>query len=397
MPRVARQRVGTLLVLAVSTAFSLVVALLLLKGYESLIGADIPYSYCVEPRPVLWEPDSEIGFRNRPNLTHRIFGKLICHTNGAGFRSRRDFLPERDPGRFRIFGVGDSVMWGSGVNQEDSFLGILQRLLADDLPDLEVINAGVVGYSTYQERLLFEGRVVPYAPDLVFVNFCSNDYLPTEDPFENVRGIYASYLRSLDGPETPAIGALSSVLERPNVWAALNRATRDPRMQRSIREVLIDRPIIEMARLARERDIRLVYLLIPLTLEGRRDRELRLQVRRTLSENGIDYIDFSEALSEDKEIYRRERRFEEGLVHRILERSGLRGLLNALSLDALDPIPSLRNISRLRGMREAQAGRNYIDRIGHPSPSGNRIIAEEIHRYLSKHPLSFPGARRPSQ
>jgi hypothetical protein len=67
-------------------------------------------------------------------------------------------------------------------------------------------------------------------------------------------------------------------------------------------------------------------------------------------------------------------------------------LLRTVSLDALDPIPPLRNISRLRGAEEAHQRRNYIDRIGHPSGRGSRIIAEEIHRYLSAHPL-FEGAR----
>jgi len=381
---------GKLLLLIGSTAFSLAVALLLLKGYEAWLGADIPHDYFVEPRPVLWEPDSEIGFRNKPNLTHRIFGKLVCHTNAAGFRSRRDFSREKAPGTFRIFGVGDSVMWGSSVNQEDSFLGVLEPLLEETLPGLEVINAGVVGYSTYQERLLFEERVVPYAPDLVLVNLCSNDYLPTEDPFGNVREVYAGYLRSFDALEPAAAGALESVLASPHAWGSLNRVLRDSRMQRSIREVLIDRPIVEMADVARERGIRLVYLLIPLTFEKPRDRALRLQIRRMLAENGIEYIDFSDALSEDKEPYGRRRSFEESLAHRILDGSGVRALLKALSLDGLDPLPSLRNISRLRGVREAQERRNYIDGIGHPSRSGSRIIAEEIRRYLSTNPRPTP-------
>jgi hypothetical protein len=380
MPRVTRERAATLL------------TLLLLRGYEAWLGADIPYHYFVEPRPVLWEPDPELGFRNRANLTHRIFGGLVCHTNAVGFRGRRDFSPARIHGTPRIFGVGDSVMWGCGLNQADSFLAILQRLLAEDLPDLEVINAGVVGYSTYQERLLFERGILPYAPDLVLVNFCPNDYLPTEDPFGNVREIYARYLRSLDAPEAPVVEALSSVLRSPNSWAALKRVTRDPRMQGSLRELLIDRPIIEMAHLARERKIRLVYLLIPLTFESAQDRALRLQLGRMLSENGIEYIDFSDALREERELHQRERRFEEGLAHRILRGSGLSGLLRTVSLDALDPIPPLRNISRLRGAEEAHQRRNYIDRIGHPSRRGSRIIAEEIHRYLSAHPL-FEGAR----
>jgi len=393
MPRVTRERAATLLAFAVSAALSLAAALLLLKGYEAWLGADIPYHYFVEPRPVLWEPDPELGFRNRANLTHRVFGGLVCHTNAAGFRSRTDFSPERIPGTPRIFGVGDSVMWGCGVNQEDSFLGILQRLLAADLPDLEVINAGVVGYSTYQERLLFERDVLPYAPDLVLVNFCSNDYLPTEDPFGNVREIYARRLSSLEAPVTPVVEALSSVLESPHSWGALNRVRRDPGMQGSLRELLIDRPIIEMAHLARERKIRLVYLLIPLTFESTQDRALRLQVGRTLSETGIEYIDLSNALREEKELYERERSFEEGLAQRILRGSGLPGLLGAVSLDALDPTRPLRNISRLRGVQEAHQRRNYIDRIGHPSRRGSRIIAEEIQRYLSAHPLSSPEGR----
>ena len=401
MPRKVRRRAGNVLALVASTVLALTLAVLLLRGYEALLGADIPHKYFVEPRPVLWEPDPELGFRNKPNLTHQIFGKLVSHTNGAGFRTRRDLSPGKAPGSFRIFGVGDSVMWGSRVNQEDSFLGILEPELAEVLPDLEVeaINAGVVGYSTYQERLIFERRVVPYAPELVLVNFCANDYLPTEDPFGNVRGIYARYLRSFDAPDSSAVAALESVLESSHVWGALNRVIRNPRMQRSLRELLIDRPIIEMARIARERDIRLVYLLIPLTFEKPRDRALRLQVRRTLSDNGIEYIDFSDALREDKEIYRGERAFEEGFVHRMVERSRFHILLNAVSLGALDPLRSLRNISRLRGIEAAQESRNYIDHIGHPSRRGNRIIAEGILSYLSSSPEARrleEGSNRPS-
>ena len=163
MRSVAGRRVGSLLLLIGSAAFSLAAALLLLKGYEVLLGADIPHNYFVEPRPVLWEPDPEVGFRNRPHLTHRTFGGLVCRTNGAGFRDRREFSPTPPPGTFRIVGVGDSVMWGSGVSQEDSFLGVLERLLGSDLPDLEVINAGVVGYSSYPEnvgRFLETGDIV---------------------------------------------------------------------------------------------------------------------------------------------------------------------------------------------------------------------------------------------
>jgi lysophospholipase L1-like esterase len=395
MPRAARRRVGNLLALAASALLSILLAALLLRGYEALLGADIPYGYFVEPRPVLWQPDPEIGFRNRESLTHRIFGGLVSHTNDVGFRAWGETSEHRTPGSLRVIGVGDSVMWGSRVNQEDSFLGVLETELAAALPGLEVevINAGVVGYSTYQERLLFEARVVPYAPDLVLVNFCVNDYLPTEDPFQNVREVYVRYLQSLEVPDPPGVEAMESILESPHAWGALDRALRSPRTQQSLRELLIDRPIAEMAQIAGRRDIRLVYLLIPVTFEKPRDRVLRLQMRRVLEESGIEYIDFSEALREDKTVYGRQRPFEEGFAHRLVGGSGVRDLVVALSLGALDPLRSLRNISRLRGIATAHERRNFIDHIGHPSRRGHRIIAEGILRYLSSH----PEARRPGE
>ena len=51
-------------------------------------------------------------------------------------------------------------MWGTGVNAEDSILGLVAKRLNEKSPH-EVINASVVGYSTYQELLYLVRYVHP--------------------------------------------------------------------------------------------------------------------------------------------------------------------------------------------------------------------------------------------
>ena len=85
-------------------------------------------------------------------------------------------------------------MWGSAVNESQSFLGILESKLARHPVGAEVINAGVVGYSALQEYLLFDLFLQGFAPDFLIVNFCQNDKLPSEDPHGMVREAYLDYL-----------------------------------------------------------------------------------------------------------------------------------------------------------------------------------------------------------
>src|SRR5712692_798373 len=87
-------------------------------------------------------------------------------------------------------------MWGSGVTRENSILGFLEQKL-DPKGSYEIVNAAVVGYSTYQELLNLQQNILPLKPSIVLVNFCENDLLPTEDPFKNARQIHVQYLNHL--------------------------------------------------------------------------------------------------------------------------------------------------------------------------------------------------------
>ena len=64
------------------------------------------------------------------------------------------------------------MTFGFGVEYEEMFTTILERRL----PNVEVINLGVSGYSTDQELLLYQGVGRKYGADVVIVVVAANDF-----------------------------------------------------------------------------------------------------------------------------------------------------------------------------------------------------------------------------
>jgi PA14 domain-containing protein/GDSL-like lipase/acylhydrolase family protein len=117
-----------------------------------------------------------IVYELKPHVRGRFMGQpLVINSQGL-----RDFeYPRRkEPGTFRIVGVGDSSLFGWGVPIEDSGLKVLERRLNEQsgARKFEVINFGVPGYNTAMESETFLRKCLEYAPDLVLLNFNTNDY-----------------------------------------------------------------------------------------------------------------------------------------------------------------------------------------------------------------------------
>jgi lysophospholipase L1-like esterase len=94
------------------------------------------------------------------------------------FGQRDRVYPRIKPaGTFRVAGIGDSNMYGMGAPAESVFLKQAERLLAQRAGrPVEIINFGVPGYNSAQEANLLEDVVAGWAPDLVVLQFCGNDY-----------------------------------------------------------------------------------------------------------------------------------------------------------------------------------------------------------------------------
>ncbi|HEX5054730.1 MAG TPA: GDSL-type esterase/lipase family protein [Planctomycetota bacterium] len=94
--------------------------------------------------------------------------------SAQGFRSELVAVP-KPAGVFRILMLGDSVAYGHAVSREAAFPFQLQQLLRAGSRSIEVVNAGVTGYTAYNElqAYLVHGRQLE--PDLVVIALCLND------------------------------------------------------------------------------------------------------------------------------------------------------------------------------------------------------------------------------
>jgi lysophospholipase L1-like esterase len=93
-------------------------------------------------------------------------------------RSVRDYYyPVQKPsGTFRIATIGDSFTFGDLIALDDTYSKRLERMLNlnEGAPRVEVLNFGVSGYSSYQERQVLK-TALQYSPDLVVLQITLND------------------------------------------------------------------------------------------------------------------------------------------------------------------------------------------------------------------------------
>jgi lysophospholipase L1-like esterase len=96
--------------------------------------------------------------------------------NSMGFRDE-EFSVTKPPSSFRIVCIGDSWTFGANVGQVQSYPQRLKALLDQELPlaNFEILNLGVLGYSSYQGLELLRSRVMGLLPDLVVIGFGMND------------------------------------------------------------------------------------------------------------------------------------------------------------------------------------------------------------------------------
>lgn len=146
----------------------------------------------VEPR---WEgPDGGLDldgmlFRQRPGLDLDL-GSHRLRTNALGLRGPEIALP-KPPDHYRVLMVGDSVVYGWGVDDEDTFVRRLEVEWngRDDARTYEILNAGHLVYDTVQQLALLRELGPVVQPDLVVLVYVVNDVEPTRDLVEDHLGL----------------------------------------------------------------------------------------------------------------------------------------------------------------------------------------------------------------
>jgi hypothetical protein len=133
--------------------------------------------------PQLYQLDPQLGWSLRAHrhgwrTSDGARGYAII--NPAGFRDREHPLDKPDP-VYRIAVLGDEYSEAAPVALRDTWWWQLEPQLqrCDFQPGklIEVLNFGVAGYSTAQELMLLQTRVMRYAPDLVLLQFAPDDVI----------------------------------------------------------------------------------------------------------------------------------------------------------------------------------------------------------------------------
>jgi lysophospholipase L1-like esterase len=116
------------------------------------------------------EGDYRVGTADKPRL-------MNVRTNDYGFRGE-NFSVDKTPGVTRILCMGDSVTFGWGVNNEDTFPARLQQILRAQGASVEVLNAGIGDIGTKEKLTELPLFLRQLDPDIVVWGYYMNDSRP---------------------------------------------------------------------------------------------------------------------------------------------------------------------------------------------------------------------------
>ncbi len=157
--------------------FGLLLASLLVTWFLGEVAVLLVFGEQVKfPRRVVEAP---WGLRyNQPHAQYRqksADGAWQFRINGQGMRDDREFAHQKPPGTLRIVSLGDSFTAGYEVDQQATFSAVLESELRAAGKTIEVLNAGVSGFSNAEQCLYLERELFNYQPDVVLVSFFGND------------------------------------------------------------------------------------------------------------------------------------------------------------------------------------------------------------------------------
>ncbi|SYZ74655.1 conserved hypothetical protein [Candidatus Zixiibacteriota bacterium] len=132
--------------------------------------------------PEIFKRDHNLLWRLRPSNEFKSpsGGSLIYRINALGMRGA---MPSPTSHAVRIVALGNSVTFGWGVDEDSTFETQLRQMINKDpaLPQVEVINAGIPGYSSFQGRRYYVEEISKLHPDILMVMFGWGDQMPAKD------------------------------------------------------------------------------------------------------------------------------------------------------------------------------------------------------------------------
>jgi uncharacterized membrane protein YvlD (DUF360 family) len=168
-----RQAARILAWTAISAGITLLIVELLLRAYLGAAGSreqKIMYLFSLEQIRALQGNIIPV-----PYISYVPDPAYKGH-NALGYRGPEVTIPKPDDA-FRIVSMGGSTTYSTGTTAEESYPAFLESILRDEYGyhHVEVINAGVSGYSSWEVLASFAFRVLELEPDMLIYYGALND------------------------------------------------------------------------------------------------------------------------------------------------------------------------------------------------------------------------------
>lgn len=176
-----------------------------------------------------YRPHPTLFWQLRPNMDGDVMAEGVpFHVRSNSLGLRNDEIPQDKAANCtRILCLGDSITFGYGVRQEQTYETRLQAMLRARYPghEFDVINGGCPGYSSFQGLQVLKLIGLRYAPDVLIVSF-----------------IYADPATEADSDRTragasPLLQKVQIMLYESRLYLYLRRAHLAARMPTGPREV----------------------------------------------------------------------------------------------------------------------------------------------------------------
>ena len=149
----------------------LVISIVIIEGIIRVINSDMK-NYDIE----MWRYSNELKVQD-PVLGHNhlkdktsILQDVEVKLNSKGMRS-----DEYDDNDKKIIFLGSSISLGWGVEQKDSYPGIIQTKLSSDSINYKVLNGSIGNYNTFRYVNNFLLNQTDIEPKVIVINYFIND------------------------------------------------------------------------------------------------------------------------------------------------------------------------------------------------------------------------------
>ena len=156
--------------------------LLLFSALLCVLFAELAVRMIAPQKLSIWAHTSDGLVVLRANVRgHRTRQGKLFETNSMGLRGP-DHATEKQAGVYRILLMGDSFMEAAQVEWDDSLAKLLERRLANGSKrPVEVITAGVSGWTTDDYLTYFRLYGAKFSPDLILISMTLHN-----DVYENL-------------------------------------------------------------------------------------------------------------------------------------------------------------------------------------------------------------------